>query len=318
MLRHVLDILDLLDRPSADGASVAAHLHAYAPDLEIDVQEITGPGGSTDTMRIVVPGARGKRAGGDAPTLGIIGRHGGSGARPTKIGFVSDGDGAAAALSAASALARMRGQGDVLPGDVIVTTHVCPDAPTQPHEPVEFMGSPVGMQAMNAAEVHPEMDAIVSIDTTKGNRIVNHRGIALTPTVVQGWVMHVAPDLVSIYERVCGIPAVVLPLATADVTPYGNGAYHVNSILQPATATGAPVVGLAVTTVVPVAGSATGASHEVDVAMAARFAVEVAKDLPLGRARFYDTEQLDLLVRRYGPMTHLSTLGHGGAADEDA
>lgn len=318
MLRHVMDVLDLLDRPSADGASVAAHLHGYAPDLQIDVREIVGPGGSTDALCVVVPGARGKRAGGDAPTLGIIGRHGGSGARPTKIGFVSDGDGAAAALAAAASLAKMRGQGDVLAGDVVVTTHVCPDAPTKPHEPVEFMGSPVSTATMNDAEVHPEMDAIVSIDTTKGNRIVNHRGIALTPTVVQGWVMHVAPDLVSIFERVCGIPAVVLPLATADVTPYGNGAYHVNSILQPATATDAPVVGLAVTTVVPVAGSATGASHEVDIAMAARFAVEVAKDMGVGRARFFDPAQLDLLVHRYGSMKHLMTLGHGGPADEDA
>jgi hypothetical protein len=26
------------------------------------------------------------------------------------------------------------------------------------------------------------MDAVLSIDTTKGNRIINHRGLALSPT----------------------------------------------------------------------------------------------------------------------------------------
>ena len=33
-----------------------------------------------------------------------------------------------------------------------------------------------------------------------------------------------------------------------DITPYGNGLYHLNSILQPSTATSAPVVGVAITT----------------------------------------------------------------------
>jgi hypothetical protein len=31
-------------------------------------------------------------------------------------------------------------------GDVIVVTHTCPNAPTTPHEPVPFMGSPVDMK----------------------------------------------------------------------------------------------------------------------------------------------------------------------------
>ena len=92
-----------------------------------------------------VSGARGKTAGGDAPTLGIIGRLGGVGARPAAIGLVSDADGAVAALAAAIKLRVMHAAGDRLPGDVIVATHICPNAPTQPHEPVPFLGSPVDM-----------------------------------------------------------------------------------------------------------------------------------------------------------------------------
>jgi hypothetical protein len=50
---------------------------------------------------------------------------------------------------------------------------ICPDAPTRPHQPVEFMVSPVGVEEMNAREVFPEMDAILSIDTTKERAIAS-------------------------------------------------------------------------------------------------------------------------------------------------
>ena len=72
----------------------------------------------------------------------------------------------------------MRREGDVLPGDVIVATHICPDAPTKPHLPVDFMDSPVSIEEMNEREVIAEMAAVLSIDTTKGNRVLNTRGFA--------------------------------------------------------------------------------------------------------------------------------------------
>ncbi|QQE81198.1 DUF1177 family protein [Alicyclobacillus sp. SO9] len=40
------------------------------------------------------------------------------------------------------------------------------------------MGSPVDMLTKNEHEVSPKRDAILSIDTTKGNRVFNHHGIA--------------------------------------------------------------------------------------------------------------------------------------------
>ncbi|HHY71398.1 MAG TPA: DUF1177 domain-containing protein, partial [Thermoanaerobacterales bacterium] len=33
------------------------------------------------------------------------------------------------------------------------------------------------------------MDAIISIDTTKGNRILNFKGFAITPTIKDGYVI---------------------------------------------------------------------------------------------------------------------------------
>ena len=274
--------------------------------------------GSPDSMRDRPDGDRDgecddshkRTSGADyAPTLGVVGRLGGIGARPGLIGFVSDGDGAAAALTIALKLGDMNRRGDILDGDVIVATHICPDAPTQPHDPVPFMGSPVDTRTMNEHEIDPEMDAIISIDTTKGNRVVNHRGFAISPTVKEGWVLRVSEDLLGIMSITTGCPPVTFPVTTQDITPYGNGVFHVNSIMQPATATTAPVVGLAITTVTAVPGCGTGASHLPDVEEAARFTIEVAKAFGVGKCAFYDHEEFLKLVELYGPMNHLQTLG---------
>ena len=95
-----------------------------------------------------------------------------------------------------------------------------------------------------------------------------------------------------------------------DITPYGNDLYHLNSILQPATATNAPVVGVAITAQTMVPGCATGASHFVDVEEAARFMLEVAKSFCKGDCQFYDKEEFARIVQRYGSMRHLQTQGN--------
>ena len=309
-LRQVVEMAELLDRADASGESVASLLKRRGIP-QVRVTRVKGPRGATEFVRVLVPGRRGKSAGGSARTLGIVGRLGGLGARPTMIGLVSDGDGAVAALAAALKLADMQTAGDVLPGDVIVATHVCPDAPTKPHKPVPFMGSPVDTAVMNRLEVEGAMDAILSIDTTKGNRIVNHRGIAISPTAKAGWVLRVSDDLLDILQVVTGRLPVVLPITTQDITPYGNDLYHINSIMQPTTATDAPVVGVAITAETPVPGCATGASHEVDIELAVRFSVEVAKRFGQGKCGFSDESEFSRILRLYGPLTHLQTLGKG-------
>ena len=312
LLRHVLEIVDLVDTPAASGSAVAKLLHRRG-DVAVTVERVVSDHGATDFIKVVVPGLDGKTAGGEAPTMGIIGRLGGVGARPAAIGMVSDADGGVAALAAALKLTEMHTAGDRLPGDVIIATHVCPNAPTIPHEPVPFQGSPVDMAVMNRYEVDPAMDAILTIDTTKGNRVINVRGIAISPTVKEGWILRTSEDLLSLLQNVTGRLPVVFPLAMQDITPYGNNVYHLNSILQPATATTAPVVGLAITAEVAVPGCGTGASQPMDVEMAARFAVEVAKGVTSGKCRFYDAAEFARLVSLYGSMRGLQTMG--GRAD---
>jgi len=304
----VLRALDLLDAATVDGATVAAAVRA-AGIAQVDVKQFTGAKGSTDFVRIAVPGTHGRLAGGQAPTLGIVGRLGGIGARPEKIGLVSDGDGAVTAIACALELGRMAAAGDHLHGDVFISTHICPDAPTRAHPVVTMMDSPVDTATLNREEVRPDMEAILSVDTTRGNRVVNHRGFAISATVKEGWILRVADDLLTLQQHVTGRMPVVLPLTMQDITPYGNGLVHVNSILQPATATRAPVVGVALTAEVAVPGSATGASQPVDIDLAVRFCLEVAKAFGKGECRFYDPAEWEIIQRRYGSLTLLQTLG---------
>lgn len=304
MLSQVLEIYDLLDSGSVNGEKVRKLFQERGCE-NVEIKKIEGEKGSTDFVKILLKGKNGKESGGDSPTLGIIGRLGGIGARPLEVGLVSDGDGAIAALSIALKLVEMQKNQDTLDGDIIVSTHICPDAPVTPHKPVSFMGSPVDMDIMNKYEVDKRCQAILSIDTTKGNKILNRRGFAITPTIKDGWILPPADDLLQIMEITTGKLAQVIPIATQDITPYKNGLRHINSIVQPSTATESPVVGIAITTETAVPGSATGASHEIDIEETARFCIEVAKRYGRKSLQFYDEEELSSLKKLYGEMKHL-------------
>jgi len=308
MLKQVLEIVELLDDSGASGEKVR-DLFGSRGHASTRVSTITGEEGQTDFVRLDFPGYVGASLGGQSPTIGIVGRLGGIGARPAQIGLVSDADGAICALAVALKLADMRERGDVLPGDVIVATHICPDAPVKPHDPVPFMSAPVDMQQMNAMEVDPAMDAVLSIDTTKGNHVINHNGFAITPTAKSGYLLPVAKDLLEIMRVSTGRPPAVLALSQQDITPYGNGLDHINSLMQPATATGAPTVGVAITAETPVPGCATGSSREVDIASAGQFVLETAIRFGRGACAFYAVAEWERLLHLYGSMEHFQGAG---------
>ncbi|MGN8799490.1 DUF1177 domain-containing protein [Candidatus Merdisoma sp. HCP28S3_D10] len=310
LIKQVMEVFDVLDSSTVNGAAVKDYLLSVNPEANVEVYPLEGPKGSTDMVKVRIPGTNGKAKGGSAPTIGLLGRLGGIGARPEMIGFVSDGDGALCALAVAAKLLDMQTKGDYLEGDVFVSTQICPHAPTAPHKPVPFMGSPVEMAQVNREEVSPELDAILTVDTTKGNRVINTRGFAISSTVKEGWVLRVSEDLLEIMQRTTGQLPYVFPLSMQDITPYGNDVYHLNSILQPCTATKAPVVGVAITTETMVPGCATGSTHFADVEETARYMMEVAKSFGRGEVSFYDEEEYEHLVKLYGKMDHLQTLGN--------
>ena len=307
ILKQVLDIYELLDLPDANGEEIANLLRERGAE-NVTVTRLHG-NGYTDNIKVMVAGSNGKISGGNAPTLGIIGRLGGVGARPGINGFVSDGDGALTVLAAALKLIDMTNKGDLLPGDIIISTHICPDAPLREHKPVTAMGSPINMSALNNQEVSSEMEAILSVGTTRGNNVINYKGVAISLTIKAGYILKASDDLLVILEKVTGRLPVVLPVAQQDITPYGNGLYHINSIFQPSVVTEVPVVGVAITSEKPIAGCATGVTQAEDIEKAGRFIVEVAKLYGRDECQFYDQEEYKKMIELYGKMTKFQSMG---------
>lgn len=311
--KFVSIIYELMDDPAVSGQKVVALLtslgatNASITSTPVHYEAPEDTSRVCDFIKVVIKGSNGKSAGGShpSPTMGIIGRLGAQQAQPDRIGKVSDSDGSIVALATAMKLLDMAAKGAQLVGDVIITTHLASHASITAHDPVDFMGMPVSSGTMNRYEVDEDMDAILSIDTSKGNSVIKHRGIALSATAKEGYILRVAPDLVRLMEYATGKPAKTFPITTQDITPYDNGVYHFNSIMQPHVATSAPVVGLALTAKAVVPGCETGASYESELVDATVFTLEVAKQFTWQKAAFYDPDEYQKLLNRYGSLAFL-------------
>ena len=76
--KHVIALFDVLDDPAATGERVLETFELFeACDISTSLTTIEGARGRVDFVHILIPGKRGRTLGGDAPTLGIIGRLGG-------------------------------------------------------------------------------------------------------------------------------------------------------------------------------------------------------------------------------------------------
>ena len=62
VLKHLLDLYEILDNPKASGQLVKDHLLKIDPDADIYVYPLVGPKGHTDMVKIFIPGTRGKTA----------------------------------------------------------------------------------------------------------------------------------------------------------------------------------------------------------------------------------------------------------------
>ena len=185
-----------------------------------------------------------------------------------------------------------------------------PTCSDSPHDPVPFMGSPVEMAQVNKEEVSPDLDALLVVDTTKGNRVINTRGFAISPTVKEGYVLRTSEDLLDLMQITTGRLPYVFPLATQDITPYGNDVHHLNSILQPCTATECT--------------SCRCCDHSRNYGSwmcyrsntccwcwrGCKIMLEVAKAYGRKQCSFYDADEYARLQKLYGSMKHLQTLGN--------
>ena len=72
-MKILLDLLDLLDDPRVTGESVVTRLKDWGV-RDAATKTIGTNGKTTDFVNVLIPGRNGKTAGGNAPTLGIVGR----------------------------------------------------------------------------------------------------------------------------------------------------------------------------------------------------------------------------------------------------
>ncbi len=190
--RHALQtpyrMYELLDSPQASGAIVADYLKAIDPECTVKPTRWKAPR-ALPTWCVRIPGAHGKSSGGDAPTIGLLGRLGGLGARPERIGFVSDGGALTRRLRRKAARHAQEGRHSAWRR---VREHACVPACAHHAAQARAVHGLAHQPRPSMPKGHARLDAILVVDTTKGNRIANNRGFAISPTVKQGVVMRVS------------------------------------------------------------------------------------------------------------------------------
>ena len=54
LIKQVIELIDILDSPSASGAAVEQYLRAIDPQANIEVYALQGPKGKTDMVKVQV------------------------------------------------------------------------------------------------------------------------------------------------------------------------------------------------------------------------------------------------------------------------
>ena len=302
MLRHVIEIYDLLSDPSARGPQVAALFDGSRTAL---TETADDAGRHVDFIKIVFPGSAGKMSGGSAPTLGILGTLGGLRIPGLSKGLVSDADGAVVALACALRLEQMSGFGERYKGDVIVATHVCQEAIEEPHEPYSFMRGPLSKRDMTAPQVDPDMDAILSIDTSRGNRVWQPRWLRHHVSGQRGLGAEGESRLAARHGIHDGPGARGLPDRHAGHHPLRKRTHpHQRDHAAGDLDRGARRR-VALTTRAVVPGIGTGVAHLTHLEVAGRFCLGTAEAFGAGDCTFYDAAEFARLVELYGSMGHL-------------
>lgn len=52
LIKQVIELIDILDSPSASGAAVEQYLRAIDPQANIEVYALQGPKGKTDMVKV--------------------------------------------------------------------------------------------------------------------------------------------------------------------------------------------------------------------------------------------------------------------------
>lgn len=297
MLREVMDVLEFLD-DARNGAEPFVDLLPDGPQ-SVEITPFESDIGKTDFIKILLPGSAGKSSGGDAPTTGIIGSNGGLRLPGVYPGLASDADGCIVGLATALRLARLRTRDQQLAGDVLISTHICQQAHPAPHDPFPFVMSPLPSSEKHPRLVDDRMDAILTPETCKGNKMVSHLGFAVTPPVREGLILRPHASVLHIMEMVTGKAPVVFPITMQDVTPYELGVHHICGMLLPSIFSTAPVIGVPLVTEIQTHPSATGVQQPMGLESAARFCLEIATAFGNGDCEFYYPDDFKGMIEAF-------------------
>ena len=306
--KSAMQAYDLLDSAYTTGAEVVKMFQEAGAD-EASYERLTGRG-FTDVVHIFLNGKSGKSSGSPAPTLNLSASLVAIGARPGSIGLVGDGDGALIVIAAGLKMLDMKKKGDQQDGDVIISFNVTGAAPHEPpvcHQPPEF-NCPVNFWKMKSKCVDGTADAILNVNVTRSDRYCKRRGFAITPTVLQGWLLKISEDALNVMERVTGETA-VMPLTMQELMPTRNGISFLNDIGALPYEIDIPCIGVAMCSPIPQEPICSGMTDLAEIEPAVRYCVEVAKDFGMGRFDFYDKAEFEKIIKLYGSMKHLQTFG---------
>ncbi|MBB5254534.1 DUF1177 domain-containing protein [Sulfurisphaera ohwakuensis] len=284
ILKTLIDVIDILESKNP--------LEMIRKRLEnkVEYEEITV--GEVPYIKVLYKG-------GGKDKIEILGRLGAIQMVGTSKGLVSDADGAIITLTTLFELLDLMDKGVAFNIDILFVTNLATKAKLIPHKPFDFMVPLMGLDDALKIEVDPTASFILSIDSTKGNRLAKYNDFALTHVVKDGYILKLHDNVIDIYNRVTEHEIYMVPLTTGDLTPLDYNVYHISTLISPWLYTSSPVVGLATVSKQVIPGYETGVQNLTMFEHASRFCVELIKYLEKG-GKVYDENELMELESKLG------------------
>jgi hypothetical protein len=211
-------------------------------------------------------------------------------------GIVSDADGAIVSITSMIEWAKNYSE---IEGEAIFSTSISLNAKIIPHKPFNFMVPLVGLNEALEIEVDKEAQFLISVDSTKGNRIAKYNDFAISHIIKDGYILKISDEIIDIYEKVTEHEPYFVALTSGDLTPMEVNAYHISTFLTPWLYTESPVLGLATVSKYPIPGYETGVQNVLMLERASRFSIEVLKYYFSG-GKVYSEDELSSLKKSLG------------------
>ncbi|BFI75933.1 DUF1177 domain-containing protein [Sulfurisphaera ohwakuensis] len=284
ILKTLIDVIDILESKNP--------LEMIRKRLENKVEYEEIKVGEVPYIKVLYKG-------GGKDKIEILGRLGAIQMVGTNKGLVSDADGAIITLTTLFELLDLMDKGVAFNIDILFVTNLATKAKLIPHKPFDFMVPLMGLDDALKIEVDPTASFILSIDSTKGNRLAKYNDFALTHVVKDGYILKLHDNVIDIYNRVTEHEIYMVPLTTGDLTPLDYNVYHISTLISPWLYTSSPVVGLATVSKQVIPGYETGVQNLTMFEHASRFCVELIKYLEKG-GKVYDENELMELESKLG------------------